>query len=402
MMCHMKWTNALPLIALLLIATACSEDTSENLEAENFMRIYDRNTFSDTYAPIDMVQTSDDGYIILATRYIPDVLNSGIYILKTDKYGKFVRDLQLDDTYTNPLHGLTLLNNTLHFVCMTGDAHAKIANVDLDLTEITFTDVNLTYPSATAFQDSEFLVLSYDHVDRKTMVSRVNLNGGVVVSRSFSIADDDSMEDDIMKHFLRTGTQFPFQVGRIPGGAYFFNGFYDYTFSLVFTSLSGNDNVNGVVQGQQENGGFSAVVPLGSSNFAASYFNVGANYVLPRTTLSLSGPTSIEGLGGYNMKEMVPNAKVQIVRGTIDGRNVLVYASNTRSKQIGLFFYDESTGGFIGSKYLGFTNPYEVGNVMLTTDGGLAVAGTAFIAGRFSRVCLIKLSSEEVKAIIKE
>jgi hypothetical protein len=155
------------------------------------------------------------------------------------------------------------------------------------------------------------------------------------------------------------------------------------------------------VNGQQENGGFSAVYPLGGSKFAASRFNFGDNYFLPNVNVSTTGTSMSEFMGGNTLPELVSNAPVRIIKAVVKKKNVVVYASDTRSKQIGLFFYDEATGKFLGSRYLGFSNPFEVASVMQTTDNGLAVCGTTYLAGRFPRICIIKLSEEESGTVIK-
>ena len=66
-------------------------------------------------------------------------------------------------------------------------------------------------------------------------------------------------------------------------------------------------------------------------------------------------------------------------------------ASDTKSKQIGLLFYEESTGKFISSRYLGFSNPFEIASIVQTSDEGLAVCGTTYLAGRFPRICIIQI-----------
>ena len=58
---------------------------------------------------------------------------------------------------------------------------------------------------------------------------------------------------------------------RLPADLYFFNGFFNYTFSLVFTDITSDDPI-GVVQGQQDDGGFSAVTPLSGNKFAILTF----------------------------------------------------------------------------------------------------------------------------------
>src|SRR5690606_14991572 len=107
-----------------------------------------------------------------------------------------------------------------------------------------------------------------------------------------------------------TGKRFPFQIGKVSDALYFFNGFENYSFSLVFTNLQGNGPV-GVVQGQQDDGGFSAVVPLNNGKFAASRFDFGQNYFLPGVTLQTNGPTMGAYLGGFVLPELVPDAPVK-------------------------------------------------------------------------------------------
>ena len=89
------------------------------------------------------------------------------------------------------------------------------------------------------------------------------------------------------------------------------------------------------------------------------------------------------------------------MRATIDSKQVLIYASDTKSKQIGLLFYEEASGTFISSRYLGFSNPYEVASLLQTSDEGLAVCGTTYAAGRFPRICILKLSKEQLNSNVK-
>jgi hypothetical protein len=93
---------------------------------------------------------------------------------------------------------------------------------------------------------------------------------------------------------------------------------------------------------------------------------------------------------------LIPDAAVRIKKVLIDSRDILVYASDTKSKQIGLYFYDETTGDFISSRYLGFSNPFEMAGIIQTSDDGIAVCGTTWLAGRFSRICLFKISKAEL------
>lgn len=387
------------LVASALLVVACSEKSDPGFETQNFTSIFDNTQFNASYSPIDMLQTPDGGYLVLASRRLQESNFSGIYLLKADKFGNFVKDLEVEETAVNPIGRFTEHQGKYYFFCMnTNTQHAQLAEVDAAIEAITMKPVNgggITYPAAATFADNAFILVSYSNGDKQTVISLINTDGGVLKSKGYTIGAGDDVEEPIINHFIRTGKKFPFAAGKVSNGLYFFNGFFNYTFSLVFTDLD-SDEPAGVVQGQQDDGGFSAVMPLGGSKFATSRFNFGDNYLLPNVTLTTSGETSSIDLGGYSLPELVPNASVRIVRATVNDKNVLIYGTDTKSKQIGLLFYDEAAGTFISSRYLGFSNPFEIANLIPTTDGGLAVCGTTYIAGRFPRICIFKLSKEKL------
>jgi hypothetical protein len=377
---------------------SCSEESNPTFDTDNFTTIFDNNKFDASYFPIDIQQTPDGGYLVLGGRKLEDSNFAGIYLLKADEFGNFEKEIEVDETSVHPIGKLTAYQGKYYFFCMDPLTQvAQIADVDASLDGLNITTVQggLTYPAAASFDDNNFVLLSYDNGSKESVISLVSISGGVQASKGYSIGTGEDLEEPIINHFIRTDRQYPFEVGRVSGSLYFFNGFYNYTFSLVFTNLSSDDPL-GVVQGQQDDGGFSAVTTLGGSKFASSRFNFGDNYILPNKDLSTSGNTSSTDLGGYSLPEMVENATVKILRATIDSKNLLIYGTDTKSKQIGLLFYEESSGTFLSSHYLGFSNPFEIANLIQTSDGGLAVCGTTYLAGRFPRICIFKLSKEKL------
>ena len=380
------------------IISACTEESNPAFDSDNFARIFDNSQFDASYFPIDMQQTPDGGYLVLGGRKLPDSNFTGIYLLKANEFGTFVKEVEVDETSVHPVGKLTQYQGRYYFFCMDPITQVtQIADVGADLSDINITPVQngLTYPAAASFIDDKFVLLSYDDGSKESVISLVSISGGVQASKGYSIGTGEDIEEPIINHFIRTGRQYPFEVGRVSSGLYFFNGFYNYTFSLVFTNIQSDDPV-GVVQGQQDDGGFSAVTSLGGTKFASARFNFGDNYILPNKDLSTSGNSISTDLGGYSLPEMVENANVRILRTTIDSKNMLIYGTDTKSKQIGLLFYEEATGTFVSSKYLGFSNPFEIANLIQTADGGLAVCGTTYLAGRFPRICIFKLSKDKL------
>lgn len=398
-----RLTYSLLLFLFVNVLISCEEESNPLFDQQSFTRMYDNRQFSASFSPIDIKQTPDGGYLIVSNRKLEESNFSGIHIMKVGKTGEFVREIEVDATYVNPVAQLMELNGEYYFFCMEElTLQAQLAKVDANAETVEMIPVaggGATYPAASSQDGTNFILLNYDHENKLSVLSVVSADGTVAGNVGMTIGVGDDVEEPIINHFFQTGRKFPFQAGRIPGGLYYFNGFYNYTFSLVFTDLSSDDPI-GVVQGQQDDGGFSAIQPIASTKFAASRFNFGDNYLLPNITLSTSTVTSSTDLGGNTLPELVPNAKVKIIRATVDQKNILIYGSDTRSKQIGLLFYDEAVGTFYGTHYLGFSNPFELASMVQTTDGGLAIAGTTYLAGRFPRACLFKLSKEELAANI--
>lgn len=399
----MKFIGHLVLMcAAIVVFTRCAEEPSELSETENFVRIYDHNGFAESFYPVDIVQTPDKGFLLVAARDRQvDLPQPGIYLLKVRDDGSVEKDVLMEQAFVRPVPGVFEINGKYYFFCMNSTSEAILVETDASLETINYFPTGLSYPAATSYSTGDgFLLLSYDQVDKKTRFSKVTPTGDVTLTRRFRIADNDSMEDIIMQHFLNTGRQFPFAVGRFPSGEYYFNGFFDYTFSLVTTRLQGDDDVSQFIHGQHENGGLSAVVPLSGNQFATAYFNFGSNYFVPSVSLA-GAPGTISNLGGYNMRELVPDAAVGIQPISVANKSILMYSSNVKAKQIGLFFYDQTSGALVGTRYLGFSNPYELGKSIATEDGGIAVCGTTHIAGRFPRICLFKISKEELAGSIQ-
>lgn len=389
------------IILIILLSGSCANEADPSADKSNFTRIYDNDKFNTSYYPIDMRQTPDGGYLILGGRRIETSNFSGVYVMKVDELGGFVSEQEVDEVNVNPIGPLMEVNGKYYFFCMTA-VGLQTQLIELDVTgAITQTiDVGGSYPAAAALDNSGFILLSYDNLSKQSIVSLITLTGSITKSKGFSIGAGDAVEEPIINHFTRTGSQFPFQVGKTSSGQYYFNGFYNYTLSLVVTDLV-SDDPSGVVQGQQDDGGFSQLQLIEGDKFAASRFNFGDNYLLPNVLIPTSGTSSVIDLEGNKFPELTSNAPVRILKASFNGKNNLIYGSNNKSKQIALFIYDQANGEFLGSRYLGFSNPFEIANLISTTDGGIAVCGTTYVAGRFPRICLFKIGKEEFSSSIK-
>jgi hypothetical protein len=406
----------------VIILTACLEESSNKIDKKAFTKIYDNNEFYSSFYAIDMKQTPDGGFLILGgkTKVVknpedpeetPNVNTPmSVYLLKVNALGGIENESELDAPYVYPIGKLNQIGESFYFFCMDGGTNAFLVNVD-QLGEATEEPIplltdggSLALPLASNidFEGTGLLLLSYDNESQESLVSRVSTSGEIPVTDPirFYTGDESPIDDLVIKHANREGTQFPFAVGQSAANTYYFNGFIDYTFSLVFSDLSENEKVNGIVNGQQQNAGFSAVLPITGQTFAVSTYNFGFNFLLPNATLVTNGPPTIVTAvqaNAYSFPELESNARVKAIRGVLKGKNVIIYGSNTKSGQIGLYIYDEATGEFLSSKYLGYSNPFEIAAVVQTPEGDLVVSGTTYIAGRLPRFCLIKVPKDEIK-----
>ena len=374
---------------------ACSNENDPVADKANFVRIYDNNNFNTSYSPLDLRQTPDGGFLILGSRRIENSNFSGIYILKVNEFGEFVNEIEVESDHVSPAPQLLESAGSYYFFCMTPvGLQAELIKLDAAGNIEQVSPVGASYPLAAASDNANFILLSYDNTNKQSVVSVVNSSGVVSTSKGYTIGAGDEVEGPIIGHFIRTGRQYPFQVGKTLSGLYFFNGFYNYTFSFVFTNLS-QDNPP-VIQGQQDDGGISQATQIDNSKFAIARFNFGDNYFIPNTTLNTSGISSSSDLGGNILPELVTNAPVKILKHPLGSKSVLIYGSNTKNNQIGLYIYDQATGQFLGSMYLGFSNSFEVSGIIPTSDNGIAVSGQTYLAGRLPRICLFKISEAEL------
>lgn len=401
-----NYTHYIYILTLILSIAACSEEENPKFEKDNFTSIFDTNEFDSAYYPIDIKQTEDEGFLVLAKRRLEGEF-AGVYILKANKFGNFESHVNVDPQLVNPVGSLMPVGDTFYFFCMdAGSKITQLVGIDQKGNIVSSVASTLPYPCASAPSgEDRFVVLNYDHVDKRTIIAIVDPNTGGVLRQSafrIGIGGEDKVEEDIINHFFQFGRKLPFFVGQVSNDTYFFNGFYDYTFSLVFTRLGADNQLAGIIQGQHDDGGFSAALPLGGNRFAASIFNFGDNYILPNKTIEITpAPNVVTNMGGFTLPELVPNANIRIAQVTVKEKKVIIFAGDTKAKQIGLWFYDEEANRLMSSRYFGFSNPFEVGNITSTLDGGLAICGTTYLAGRFPRICIFKISKEELEGQVK-
>ncbi len=393
--------NIKPFFLLIILGLAsCSAAEDSINPADSFVRIYDDNRFEASYDPVDIKQTPAGNYLVLArsTENTSDFQTA--YFMVIDKDGNFIAENDFQRELVHPLEDILEINGSFYMVAMNRTS-LNTQLVELLETGETGDSVPMggtIYPLHAAVDGQQIILQSFNSEDKRTIISVLSLNGGILKQQDFDIGPGSETEAPIIQHFTNRASRLPFRVGRLDGGLYYFNGFFNYTFSLVFTNLNDGDP-QGVVQGQHDDGGISAIMPLSGQDFAVSSFNFGTNYLMPRLSLNTTGISSAVDLVNNPFPEFEPNAYVRITDASGSNGQVILMASSSRNGQIVLHGFAPS-GKLIGSKYLGYGNQNKLASVIQTADGGLAVLGTTYVAGRFERIVLYKLSERESENIL--
>lgn len=390
------------LSAVILITSCDIRDNKDVDPASSFLKIYDSHQFDHAIGPVDVVQTASEGYLLLGNYRREDTNFLGTYVASVDGRGEFIRNTYVQGNNVNPVGKFLLLGGQRYFVSMNPiGLQGYLNQVDDSARIVSTIALGVTYPMyAENDGTDQFILLSYNAVDRTTMLSLVNTDGSIAGQSAFEIGAGQAVEEPIIDHFTRTGRELPFFAGRASSGLYYLNGFYNYTLSLLFSDLS-NNNPLGVIQGQQDEGGVSGLLSLDGGQFAVSRFNFGDSYTSALTTLNASGITAANDIESNPMLEWESDAKVKMVNLALGGLTYIVIATTTKNQQIVLHFYEQSTGDYVAVDYMGFSNPYQLGALEVTSDNGLAVLGSTQVAGKFQRLCLFKVSEGELQGLVQ-
>ncbi len=387
------------LIAFVTVfINGCSND--EPSLSESFLKIYDDSNIDLSYRPIDVVETID-GYIVLSGTELNNTDFMGIRLIKIDEEGNYVTDVALND-YVVPVGDMYLNeadSNSYFFAMNPTSLEAVLIAVNPELEVVSEALIGGTnYPlSSSILSNGNLLLQSYDPLSQETEISEISLEGMYVGGNRYSIGPGDDVEEEIVNHYLNANERpLPFFCGEVSTGNYYFNGFYNYSFSLVFTDFS--DSPSGVVQGQSSNAGIRAILPISGSDFAVAGFQFDDNYQLASSSLSTGGISSSADLYPGDMAELKSYTPTKIIRYST-GANFSVFAAETKGRQVLLNFYSE-TGEISGSHRIGFLNPFTFKSVKVGSDNSILILGTTFVAGRFERITLNKISASEIAGII--
>lgn len=384
-------------MGIIVGLSSCGSDNETVEPGTSFTRIYDDPEFSSEYDPLDVLPTEDGGYLLLAAT---EAWNP--YLVKTNEDGQVEWHSSVDEAYVNPLAKLLVVNDSIYLVCMNEVTLAtELLQVDLSerAAKPAATLEAIQYPlGVSQTPDGALLLLGYNRENKSSSLHKLSPSFATEWSAEYPVEED--VEEDIIDHLGRTGRQLPFFTGATAdGGTYYFNGFSNYTLSLNFVN-PGSGELIGTLNGFRREGYVSAAQHITGSQFALARRNFQVSTLLPSTEVNYQAIANSGDLVANDFPEIAPEARVIVKTTQLLGRPTLVYGAHTKTQQLVFYFYDQEAGTLLATYHLGMTDPYQLGNFTFTEDGGLVVLAETFLIGRFSRLCLFKLSPEEVKQIV--
>ncbi len=381
----------------IVLLTACGKE--EEAPVTSFARIYDHSNYNLDYRPLDVEETVE-GLMVLATTTLDRTQFPGVQLVQIGAEGAYEASYTFPDNTVAPTSDLMRIDTFFYFFAM----NPVTLGVNLMTFTAGFGNINtipvngpIYYPLAASLtSDGQFLLLSYHPDDKLSVLSRVSTSGEVTSLAGYSIGPGSDVEEAIIDHYLQPDEKaLPFFCGEVSGSSYYFNGFYNYSLSLVFSNFGADPT--GVVQGQFTDAGVRNVMPMGGSTFALSGFQFEDNFIYPSVTLNTTGISSTVDLYTSNAAEWRPYTPVAMKQYTMNGVDYVVYAAETKSRQIALYFYESASGNFAGLTHIGYANPFTLASLTIDADNHLIVLGTAYVAGRFRRIFVEKISEGDMR-----
>ncbi len=443
--------TALPVVVCvvcLLSAIACKTGTKAPDPTATFTKIYEKFD-TGAYVPQDILQTSG-GYLILG--------KSGIspYFLRLDDKGDFLYDDECRlENYVAPMTGLVKLKDSYYFTAtrreVSPDNFGKL-EFYLDLLRIDFDDgakefsifkfpVSFLY---SLFDDRQFkrkyistdvrkriirpLHLSAIGDGEMLLLANVGDDGDILLfqldEQGNSIAAEINYYTDVpcLTTYPPSGSLFHITGSMAGRSAYFFHT-YNYFYAGSGQYIP-NCNGGGCFGLYIHTGGGEHIFCLGKNVLALEMDDSKAQLngmywdglkmsgaYLEDEILNFfvnSGPSASgvlqNGSPKPELNHLLPvfvqslefSASGGMFLNSPEKRKITFFAGSSKSNKIILYAYENDQGTFLGTKKFGDVRYYETCGLIGTADGGLAILGTTYVLDRFTRICLIKLSVDEL------
>ncbi|MCP5108500.1 MAG: hypothetical protein GY950_34260 [bacterium] len=430
-----KNINGVPVFLFLSLCLvfgffACNPQYTEPDPAQSFNKIYD-NSSSYGFIPVDIKQTGDNGYIILGMieKHVP-------YLLRLDREGNYMWDTggyeYLDKTYMDPIPNILIIEQgqreEYYFFCnewwnTQGEGSRLIVLLKASDDQKELIPEDLPDGPLEAFENNRVFIPL--HASNTTGTSILLIG-----------ADEDSGEVLAVRMKMDGSREAPYKRERYHNPCINLYTLNDKRLHLTgIIKTPGNDYgfFKTFVNDADGSGkyptcfGLRILAPPGitpfEDNFQKEPFFLSIPYIAMQldgsdwdgnqwSSLKFSGARieesvvsfyvnyAITGVGKKNKGDQQPELNdskwVYIEIMNVNDEPVVFFAGTTKNNQIVLYAYKRSSREPLQKKYFGEIQTYEASGLIGTQDRGLAVLGTTCVADQLNRICLFKLSEEEL------
>ncbi len=393
---HMQRTLFISIALLPLLFGGCELSQKEIQPEDGFLKIYNHPEETLSFYPESVVELPGGGYLFISAVKDEDSEIEYPYtqIVRTGKTGS----VEWTETYDwlAPASRLFTRGSTIGFVAMNQQFEASAVMVDPGSGAVTsIHPLDITMPLY-AFTDKggDLVVLGYDFVTRSSWVSRYN--SSFTLQRNNKLPINTDLEYLIQRHLNKTGQDYPFYIGEYSNGSgtgYFVNCFYNYTLRSVFMDIS-SLNATGDIYSFQIEEGISSLIQKSGTLFGLTSYYEGNNYVLPEVELDVLASQNIKDLSGTPLYELTFKARVIAESYSGESGEYALFASQTDASSLVIYQYEMGSDSLVNTHYRSFDERVDVSDLIVTSDGGVAVLAGIHMLGKYRRPLLIKFPEE--------
>jgi len=380
------------LFSVCSLFSSCSDQGTDFLPVEKFSSVFVDGAQDASYEPLDVIQTEDNGYLVLA-----EAAQDVVFVLKLSPLGKTIWSASLPATFVNPVADLVLSEGKYYFIASArADQTAALIEVD-DLNQ-TLAPAQRTYPGyrnplAFGRLDTEsFLMLNYNDTTGPVL-SKIQSGFAQEWARRF----DDAARSDIEISALRENTNVNFFVGGFNNGANtFFHSLRQNGYALTYTDAEGLET--GQISGTAEDRIISYNY-LGNLNGAINYQTNGVSFFQNPLPLQLNDSVPLTALEGDELTDKSRLGNAQIVNDEVVATTNLINIYDTADGRVKWTNYDITSGAISNIDYIGGSDLIVLKKAIRTRDGGLLILSKVSISGSRDRIAVQKIPEEELKGL---
>ena len=385
--------NILLITVLLPLIHGCELKQKDYVKGEEFIKIYNDSETAKKYYPSGVMQTSDNGYIVVSgIKYdTAETEFPNTSVFKADEYGKL--EWSNESQWFAPVNKIYSAGNKTGFIAMDGGLEGSLAIIDPESGEITDVyGLGLTMPLAFYSDDEQLVVLGYNYISRSSIIKIYNTST-LQQLNSIELTVNSDVRNLIQRHLNKSGEMFPFFIGKWEQGnnkGYYVNCFANYTLRVVFLNESGS-LTGGDIYSFQTESAISSLINKDENTYALTRYYKGENYINTDIEVNTSSSQNFNEYTGSPLYELVTNAPVTVNRRITGNDSTMIFTSHTNENSVQFYQFTINTPELVNSFDISFNQKVELCDAIITSDNGMIALARVFVTGKFPRPVLVKV-----------